>query len=313
MTTHTDRANDMQLDRPAPFCRAGFTLIELLLVVGIIAVLISLLLPAIQSSRENARRTQCAKSLMQIGLALGNYASVHKVFPPGVVNDKGPISNSPSGYHVGWAVQILPQLEQRGIFHQFNFSQSVYAPANETATVHHIEVYHCPSNPGMGPMSYAACHHDVEAAIAADNNGVFFLNSRVRRDDLVDGPSQTIFVGEIDQRSLNPGWAVGTMASLRNAGHPINAEDPFAPSLPPAGSIGPSGRQIVDPETLKQMIADGKISASLVGGFRSSHPGGSNFLFGDGAVRFLSERIPPHIYQSLANRHDGNLISDDEF
>ena len=67
----------------------AFTLIELILVIAIIAVLISLLLPSIQSARENARRTQCSNNLMQIGAALGNYASVHNVFPPGVVSEKG--------------------------------------------------------------------------------------------------------------------------------------------------------------------------------------------------------------------------------
>ena len=71
--------------------RRAFTLIELLIVVGIIAVLIALLLPAIQSAREQARRAQCINNLLQLGIAMGNYASTHSVLPPGVVNDKGPI------------------------------------------------------------------------------------------------------------------------------------------------------------------------------------------------------------------------------
>src|SRR5262245_61553014 len=104
--------------------RVAFTLIELITVIGIIAVLIALLLPAIQSSRETARRIQCTKNLMQIGVALGNYASVHRVFPPGVVNEKGPISNLPDGYHFGWAVQILPQLEKAAHFRAFDFRES---------------------------------------------------------------------------------------------------------------------------------------------------------------------------------------------
>ena len=71
--------------------RRAFTLIELLIVVGIIAVLIALLLPAIQAAREQARRAQCINNLLQLGIAMGNYASTHSVLPPGVVNDKGPI------------------------------------------------------------------------------------------------------------------------------------------------------------------------------------------------------------------------------
>ncbi len=124
----------------------GFTIIELLLVIGIIAVLISLLLPAVQSAREAARRTQCSKNLMQIGVALASYASTHKVFPPGVVNDKGPISNAPTGYHYGWAVQILPYLSQPAIYQQFDFSQSVYAQRNDTARSHKLDIFLCPSD-----------------------------------------------------------------------------------------------------------------------------------------------------------------------
>jgi prepilin-type N-terminal cleavage/methylation domain-containing protein/prepilin-type processing-associated H-X9-DG protein len=298
-------------DRLEPREHPGFTMIELLLVVGIIAVLIALLLPAIQSARENARRVQCTKNLMQIGVALGNYASLHKVYPPGVVNDTGPISNIPTGYHFGWAVRILPQLEQRAIYHQFNFSESVYAASNETAAAHQIETYHCPSSPVSGPSAYAACHHDVEAPIAADNNGVFFLNSRVRPDDLVDGPAQTILVGEIARRSPTAGWAVGTMATLRNTGSPINADDALSLSVPATGF---TARMVLTPEQVKSLIDDGKLPASFVGGFKSFHnSNGSNFLFGDGSVRFVSERIRRQVFQSLANRHDGNLISDDEF
>ena len=132
-----------ELMRNEPTCRPhepGFTMIELLLVVGIIAVLISLLLPAVQSARENARRVQCSKNLMQIGVALANYASTHKVFPPGVVNEKGPISNFPVGYHFGWAVQILPYLEQTPVYREFDFSQSVYAQRNDTARTQNCEI-----------------------------------------------------------------------------------------------------------------------------------------------------------------------------
>src|SRR5262249_45290010 len=92
--------------------RAGFTLIELLTVIAIIAVLIALLLPSVQASRDAARRAQCRSNLLQLGVALGNYMSTHHVLPPGVVEPKGPIINVPKGYHMGWAVQLLPFLQQ---------------------------------------------------------------------------------------------------------------------------------------------------------------------------------------------------------
>ena len=120
-------------------------MIELLIVVAIIAVLIALLLPAIQSSRETARRAQCANNLMQLGIALGNYASTHSVFPPGVVNDKGPILNLPHGYHHSWVVQILPFIGQDNVYRQIDFRQSVYAPSNDTAVGVRISTLLCPS------------------------------------------------------------------------------------------------------------------------------------------------------------------------
>jgi prepilin-type processing-associated H-X9-DG protein/prepilin-type N-terminal cleavage/methylation domain-containing protein len=291
----------------------AFTLIELLLVVGIIAVLISLLLPAVQSARENARRVQCTKNLMQIGVALANYASAHKVFPPGVVNDKGPISNAPVGYHFGWAVQILPYLELATVYREFDFSQSVYAPRNDTARGHQIQSFLCPSDgwPRRSSLtSYAACHHDVEAPIAADNRGVFFLNSRISYDDISDGTAFTILAGEFLAAGPGLGWAVGTMSSLRNTGAPINYDNPITGKTAP-GTIQVS--QVTDLSSFTALVKDGLLPPGYVGGFSSHHPGGANFLFGDGSVRFLSQRIRTPVYRSLGNRADGNLISDDDY
>ena len=294
--------------------RKAFTIIELFFVITIIAVLISLLLPAIQSSREIARRLQCSKNLMQIGLALGNYASTHKVFPPGVVNDKGPISSLPVGYHYGWAVQILPFLELSNLSREFDFSQSVYDERNHTARDHRINVFFCPSDVRSSLMSYAACHHDVEAPIDANNHGVFFLNSHVSLADIKDGPAYTILVGEFRGSSApSLGWAVGTRASLRNTGWPINAPEPYpAPTAPmvPTFARTPYGTDVAEVES---MIKDGQIPASYVGGFSSHHQGTANFLFGDGSVRNISQRIETHVYRSLGHRADGNLISGDEF
>ncbi|HKM55618.1 MAG TPA: DUF1559 domain-containing protein [Isosphaeraceae bacterium] len=310
MVKASERGEPMRNDPTCPTRERGFTLIELLLVVGIIAVLISLLLPAIQSSRENARRVQCSKNLMQIGLALANYASTHNVFPPGVVNDKGPISNVPVGYHFGWAVQILPYLEQAPVYREFDFSQSVYAPRNDTARGHRIQSFLCPSDGRNGLTSYAACHHDVEAPIAADNHGIFFLNSRISYDDISDGPAFTILAGEFITGGPGLGWAVGTMSSLRNTGVPINYDDPITGNKAPARM--PVNRSS-DLSELSSLIKDGLLPPGYVGGFSSHHPGGANFLFGDGSVRFLSQKIRVPVYRSLGNRADGNLISDDEY
>src|SRR5205807_222863 len=111
----------------------GFTLIELLVVIAIIAVLIALLLPAVQSAREAARRSQCSNNLMQLAIALQNYEGSYEVFPPGVVNDTGPILDQPKGYHFGWLVRILPYCEMRNTYNHFNLSVSVYDTPNAMA------------------------------------------------------------------------------------------------------------------------------------------------------------------------------------
>ena len=196
--------------------RRGFTLIEMLMVVMIIAVLIMLILPAVQAAREAARTTQCRNNLLQLGIALGNYASTHRVLPPGVVNDKGPIANLPRGYHVGWAVQILPFLEQANLYRRIDFRQGVYAGANATVLLSSIKTFLCPSDWRPGSMSYMGCHHDAEAPIDADNHGVLYLNSHVAYDDITDGPAYTILLGE----ARGSGSSAGPRGPVRRSAMP---------------------------------------------------------------------------------------------
>ena len=170
---------------------------------------------------------------MQIGLALHHYAAEHNVLPPGVVNETGPVESRPPGSHFGWLVQILPCFDQRELFQMIDFREGVYGPANQTVGSVRLGVLMCPDDssnprggvPGLALSSYAACHHDSEAPIDTTNHGVMYLNSRVRMDDVTDGLSHTIFVGEIFK--AHPlGWMSGTRATLRNTGHPINRIDP---------------------------------------------------------------------------------------
>ncbi len=270
--------------------RLAFTMIELLTVVAIIAVLIALLLPAVRSAREVARRTQCNNNLLQLGIALGNYVSTHQVLPPGVVNGTGPIQNVPRGYHFGWAVQLLPFIEQRNLYKQFDFRRGLYEGRNSTVQTGRLSILSCP----QGGSSYAGCHHDFEAPIDVDDHGVLFLNSHVAYDDITDGRAYTILLGEA-WGAMTLDWAAGTRATLRNTGHRINALDP---TLPKAGST---------------RITSGAGSLTFVGGFGSRHPFGANFLFCDGSVRFLKETIDPRVYRSLGNRADGNLIDGDQY
>ncbi len=294
---------------------AAFTLIELLVVIAIISVLIALLLPAVQAAREAARRAQCLNNMMQLGIAIQNYESSYELLPPGVVNLTGPILDQPKGYHFGWLVQILPYCEQRNVFNHFNFKVGLYETQNFTTRTTLVRGFICPSDTGVnrGPTgvamtSYAGSHNDVEAPIAASNNGVLFLNSAIRFEDITDGTSQTIFLGEKQIDGLGEGWASGTRASLRNSGSRINQ------STSPSSQVSLSGDDGEDSAGAASGVAASSFDTlSFVGGYTSRHPGGANFAFGDGSVRFLKNSIGPGTFRLLANRADGEIISSDKF
>ena len=299
--------------------REGFTLIELLVVIAIIAVLIALLLPAVQAAREAARRAQCVNNLMQLGIAVHNYESAHEVLPPGVVNPSGPIQNSPKGYHFGWLTQLLPYVEQKNVDRHLNRMVGVYDPSNMSARAVMISTFLCPSdghnwsNGGVAHTNYVGCHHDVEAPIAANNTGVFFLNSSVRYEDITDGSSSTIFIGEKNVEAGDLGWVSGTRATLRNTGTQIAGPARLAPGFVPAPVTEEIEGEDVGGDDAAKGAPPKPAKPDPVGGFSSNHPGGANFLFGDGAVRFVKRTINPAIYRNLANRADGEMISASDF
>lgn len=272
------------------FLARAFTLVELLVVIAIIGILVGLLLPAVQAGREAARRCQCSNNVSQLVLALHNHEFSFERFPPGTLNATGPIRNEPIGQHIGWVVQILPYLEQRATFRGIDQPLGAYAVENSRARSQRIPVLYCPSQPfglidNVAPTTYAGCHHDVEAPIDADNNGVFYLNSRIRFDDIEDGSSNTIFIGEVADPS-ELGWISGTRATLRNTGSIQGRLNNRNSALP-----------IANNEDLL-----------FVGGFGSFHTGGANFAFGDGSIRFLSASISQTLFQKLGHRSDGQML-----
>src|SRR5262249_27210741 len=144
--------------------RRGFTLIELLVVIAIIAVLIALLVPAVQKVREAAARIQCTNNLKQIGLALHSYHDTMKVFPAGYVSRVDP-KDDDLGPGWGWAAYLLDHLEQGNLKRQINFPLDIGNNANAAARVQSLPVFLCPSD--SPPVTFIPA--DATASLAFAN------------------------------------------------------------------------------------------------------------------------------------------------
>jgi prepilin-type N-terminal cleavage/methylation domain-containing protein/prepilin-type processing-associated H-X9-DG protein len=300
--------------------RAGFTLVELLIVVAIIAVLIALVLPAVQKVREAANRVQCAHHLKQIGLALLHYHDVQHTFPHAydaraLFQDPSRTPETPHSRRFivtkSWATLILPYIEQD------NLEQAGYAVYHDQ----HLALYTCPSDrrangyysgdKEYGPQAltdYLAVTGtmtfigDPDAGpVRPKCNGVMYESSRTRLADITDGTSRTVVVGERPpSRDLYWGWwtwsALDASLGVRNTWTVYGGLE-STPSRLCASQV---------PETYRP--ADG--SNCDVHHFWSAHPGGGNWLFADGSVRFLSYQDNA-VLPALATRCGGEVVSDD--
>ena len=315
----------MQAGSASRISRA-FTLIELLVVIAIIAVLIALLLPAVQAARESARRTQCLNNLKQIGLAIHNYHGTHDTFPPGYIsNTQG---NQSTGQDIGpgwgWGAMLLNNLEQSPLYNSVNFSLLTSDPGSQTVRMASLSVFLCPSNAGVtGPLTikdgtgnvlvsdltpgqYVAVAGQWEPEeFPAPNNGIFYRNSRIGLRDITDGSSNTLMAGERSQNVANATW-VGMIPfgqACNNPKWPV--QDCEASNVLILGHTGPSPDEAwIDVPNYKKAGADD---------FHSLHPGGCNFLFGDGSIRFVKETVNPQVFSYLATRAGGEVVGSDQF
>ncbi|AMV35796.1 DUF1559 domain-containing protein [Planctomyces sp. SH-PL62] len=315
--------------------RRGFTLIELLVVIAIIGLLVGLILPAVQSAREAARRLQCTNNLKQVGLALHAYHDAAGAFPPGVVLRGWPadpaVPHPPGG---GWGCAILGWLEQRSLFDAFNFAPSFFERVhdNRTAGSAPIATFHCPSSAGGGPVDHGfmmptpihgfdwlAPGQYVGSAGRLDTpgfgrgawsvrsgDGVFFGDSRVGLRDLRDGSSSTLLVGERSRRIADATW-VGVAFPSGN----LCTKDGWklqgcTSSLFLAlGRTGPSeGFWRLD-DTSERISRDPNAGPD---GFSSDHDGVGNFAMADGSVRFIKATIAPAVLRALATRAGGEVV-----
>ena len=285
--------------------RPAASLVEVLVVIAITGVLISLLLAAVQRVREAANRTECQNRLKQIGLAAHNYHGVHHAFPPGVSYENG---RSPQP-HLTWCARLLPFLDQEAAWKEaveaFTKDRFFRNDPPHTGVSRVVPGFTCPSDGRTrqpaelaGPIRVGLLSFmGVEGIDQTTKDGTLFLDSRVRLSDVLDGASNTLFVGERPPSAdQNLGWWYGGWGQDQDGScdSVLGAREQI---------VKPKLWECPDPSFRRGNVQDDCDALH----FWSLHPGGAHFLFCDGSVRFLRYEADA-VLPALATRAGGEVV-----
>lgn len=283
--------------------RHGFTLVELLVVIAIIGILVALLLPAVQSAREAARRTQCTNNLKQMGVALHNFSSLHEEFPPGTPGD----ITSTTG-QVGLFTYLLPFMEESTIYEGIKEPHFWNADPPERHII--IETYICPSWPypksfsdspystvngalstyqGISGADIGDGDVDTGSFGALPRNGTFGWGFRRKLRQITDGLSHTYAIGEFVQIDKDP--------SSRYFDPPGNVRPWILSSSPEVASYATKALELSLNLDIDRVEDGVPFNHLPIGSF---HSGGAVFLMADSSVDFVADGINFVLYQARA-------------